>query len=205
MVIWELDETSSTNLPESTPPVFAYNWSVAEGGSTLAWSHDSITIATAGVNVFSLTAGEKIAVLEGQTHYFNYGMVWSPDGKFIAALTGTSLQIWATDTWQQSLIIPVNSSFDGCVPLAWHPSGKSLIHAATGGTCHEYDSGTGACRSTSLLLSAERYAVFSPNSDSEVTTGLNEELVAVLYTESGQQFMTPAEFAELTKHASTIE
>jgi len=205
LVAWK---PSSDASPESTvvsaaQRKFDFDWKISNGGAEAAWSPDSTMIATkstAGVLVYSLITGDRIAVLTGQTHWLNYGIAWSPDNRSVAALTGTSLRVWETDSWQQKMVIPVNSSLSGSRPLAWHPSGKTLLHAAGDATCREFDATTGECVSTSLLLTPERFAVFTSDGQPLQLNGVRDDLVAVIKTETGQQMISASELQSLQQH-----
>jgi len=191
LVIWE---------PAKPDEEFKFDWRSGPGGEHAAWSPDSKFIATSsveGIRVYSLATGEESALLKGQTHYSNYGIVWSPDGRRIAAQTDSAIRLWETKNWTSSLVIPVNPAFAGCTPLAWHPSGRSLLLASADGACREYDAATGRCLSSFLLLAANRFAAVTPTGELQQSTGLTEELVVVVETADGQRVLTAPEWLKL--------
>lgn len=63
---------------------------------------------------------------------------------------------------------------------------------------------TGRCRSTSLLLAPDQFASFTPDGRIEQIRGLEDELVAIVKTENGQQMLSMEELeAMLVKAAGS--
>ena len=188
--------------PEQPPESGADELTFSPSGGDVAWSPDSSFVATSsagGIRVFSLADRKEVALLTGQTHYFTRGVSWSPDGTQIAAWTETALRLWETATWKPTRVIPVNAASSGCIPLAWAPTGESLVIAGGDGVCREYNAKSGQCGRVTILLDSKHYAVIDVDGTIQQSLGLDEELVIVMEDKDGQKVLSRSEFALVRK------
>jgi Tol biopolymer transport system component len=166
----------------------------------LAWSPDSKTLAcTEGVPggwpsmvVKLWPAGKPAQVLSPG----GYDLAWSPDSKTVAVGgQDAKLRLWDAASGTQVRTIESGD----CGSLAWSVDGKTL--AATGPTLpvRLFDVTDGRQRAALLMLPNEQWLAVDGAGHYRGNVGIEQELVYIVQTGTGQETLTPAEFA--TKYA----
>lgn len=124
------------------------------------------------------------------------GPVWEikidPAGQTLAVSTANGLLLWhpleANATPRKISEIPTRS-------IAWLADGRWLI-ADCGDRIALFDSASGHCLRSLILLDNDRYALISADGHWAGSAGVEKDLILIAKTESGGQLtFTPAQFA----------
>ncbi len=153
-----------------------------ETNSPVAWSPDGTSIASGGVAavyVWNAANGQFITQYNGGSmgSLLNT-VVWSPDGKFIAAsyVLGNLVNVWNTTTGQLTTSYgDDNQPVSGNV-VAWSPDGKKMASLSPEGI-QIWDPATGKPLSTITLKDTATCIAWSPNSKKIASGSLSNTTV----------------------------
>lgn len=155
---------------------------------TLAWSPDSLQLASAGddgiVRIWEVSSGLEVNQLTGHTDWVR-AVAWSPDGSQLASGGNDSfIIIWNPLSGQE---IKQLTGHDGAIrTLAWSPDSQRLASGSNDRTIRIW---TPAGNDTPLLLSGHTGIVFdvawSPDGQ-RLASGAGDQLVRLWDSQTGQ-------------------
>ena len=171
----------------------------------LAWSPDGKTFASAGnqgIRLWDIQSARARRILKNPSstsrgvQIFS-SIAWSPDGTTLASgdFDG-NIQIWDPNSSQ-----PLHS-FKACcgrvTSLSWSPDGLLLVSGGDDGTARVWDIRNGYQPYAVLLPlwgSIGPGIAFNPEGDYRGPPGIEEHLIYVVQTDSGQELLTPRKYA----------
>jgi WD40 repeat protein len=148
--------------------VFAPN---GTAGDPLGEQRDTIpwTALSANGKLLALRDKDRIAVLDVAASrpvrsFKAPDLVWScafgPDGKKLAALFGTAVQLWSLESGQELLKIETR---ENCYAMAFSPDGKTIVCGADAGILTFWDAEKGSWRFTLSHPGAILGLAYSPD------------------------------------------
>jgi WD40 repeat protein/tRNA A-37 threonylcarbamoyl transferase component Bud32 len=166
-------------------PVVGLSW--APGGATLASTGEDGTL-----RLWDAATGN-------QRHVRTKGseapgpLRWATDGKRIAARQGGLLRIWDAETGkvlhEMAAVVPLHL-------LEWSRDDRDLVAGRSDGRVDLWNPATGKLRCTLVNLRNDQWLTVGPDGHYDGPPGIESELVYVVQTESGQETLSPQQFAE---------
>ncbi|KPL20130.1 MAG: hypothetical protein AMJ75_12285, partial [Phycisphaerae bacterium SM1_79] len=171
----------------------------------LAWSPDGKTFASAGnqgIRLWDIQSARARRILKNPPSTSRgvqtfISIAWSPDGTTLASgdIDG-NIQIWDPNSSQ-----PLHS-FKACcgrvTSLSWSPDGLLLVSGGGDGTARVWDIRNGYQPYAVLLPlwgSIGPGIAFNPEGDYRGPPGIEEHVIYVVQTDSGQELLTQKKFA----------
>jgi WD40 repeat protein/serine/threonine protein kinase len=185
-------------------------WNVASGqvvrtlqGHTkaveaVAWSPDGKTLVSGGedgmVRFWEASSGQLLHSLQANS-YSVYTVAWSPDGKSVATGGSNNYEVVVWEAATGKKVRALQGHTREIYAVAWSPDGKTLASASMDRTVRLWEPDTGRACGTLMILPTGQVAI-SPDGHFRGTPGAEKELVYVVVTDTGQETLTPAEFAQ---------
>jgi len=116
-----------------------------DGVSSVAWSPDRNTLASAGgdntIRLWEAASGQSLRTLQGHQGYVE-SVAWSPDGKTLASASrdGT-VRLWEAASGQPLRTLQGHQG--RVTSVAWSPDGKTLASASQDGTVRLWEVASG--------------------------------------------------------------
>jgi WD40 repeat protein len=182
VAIWDLDSDSVRKLRD-------------RGTNLLAWSPDGKTLATTEetnhVGLWDPDSGQLLTTLRGHTGDVK-NLAWSHDGKMLAsAAADGSIRLWDIDSGDAVKAMRVT----GSAHMAWTPEGTAFAAEQLANSVRVWDASTARPLVTLVALQNPHWLVVSPEGHFRASPRAERELVYVVQTDTGQETLTPAEFA----------
>ncbi len=158
----------------------------------LAWSPDGEKLACgfgdSGACICDVDRATVLVRLEGGHTSPVRGLLWLDDGKTL--LTGAERE---TCVWEAGTGKPLRTIAGG--GDVFSPDGKIVARRGRS-TLHLRAVEDGRARCTILSLAGQQYAVLSPEGHWRGSRNAKRELVCVVWTDAGQETLTPDEFSK---------
>jgi WD40 repeat protein/serine/threonine protein kinase len=192
--LWDLKGARTFEpLKGHAGPVVGVSW--APGGATLASTGEDGTL-----RIWDINTGNGHILTKGSHPPGPWA--WSADGKRIAAGLDGKIRVCDVESGKLLHEVAAGASLHF---LAWADGDKALIAGRQDGRFDLWSSASGKLRCTLVNLRDKQWLAVSPEGHYDGPPDIERELVYVVQTESGQETLSPQQFADKYTWTNDLE
>ncbi|MDY0171158.1 MAG: WD40 repeat domain-containing protein [Thermoguttaceae bacterium] len=185
--IWNVDTGESERVVKTVNRAFC---SFSPDGTKIAVTY--LGLGTA--HILSHT-GDTLKTLEAQETILYSHPFWSEDGATVYVRENARISAWNVETGECIRTIPYLQPIETSGSLYFFPGGKVLSVMDGTNLVYFWEPDAPRLLATLMLLPKDRAVLFTPQGHFHGPEGVEEALVYVALTDSGEQLtLTPAEF-----------